>query len=183
MAFQEIADLDCTTTVALGGVNKKTNKKNPTTLEGYFIGTKQTPNLKSKTGESALHIFQTADGNVGVWGKTNLDQKLKSAVVGAMTKVTFTGMQPTKNNPMYKYSVAQDKDNCIEVATPNNDAADNADSNDSEIYDDAEEAALDAEEEALDEVPPTRAKAPSRPAVAPDAARQEKVRQMLSGRK
>lgn len=181
MGFQEIADLDCTTTVSLGGVNKQTNKKNPTTFEGYFIGTKQTPSTKSKTGFAALHIFQTRTGNVGVWGKTNLDQKLASATVGAMTKISFVGMVPTKNNPMFKYSVAQDKDNCIEVALPSESSAENAEESVEAEESYEAETALEAEEEALDVAPQTRALPPKRAAQAPSTAQQAAVRNMLTG--
>ena len=118
MAFQEISDLDAATTISIGGYNKKLRKENPTAVEGYFLGSKATKNNKSASGVSYLHILQTSKGNVGVWGKTDMDRKLASATPGTMIKIEFSGMQATKNGEMYKYKVSVDKDATIEVAPP-----------------------------------------------------------------
>lgn len=115
MAFQEIASLDADVTIALGGRNKKTNKDNPKSVEGYYLGSKEVRSPKSKTGFASIHILQTAKGNVGVWGKTDMDRKIKSVTPGTMIRVTHTGMQATPNGEMYKYSVEQDTDNTIDV--------------------------------------------------------------------
>lgn len=183
MAFETLADLDCSTTTALGGKNKE-GKANPTTITGYFIGTRAVVSKKSKTGEAALHVIQTPKGNVGVWGKTNLDSKMKGVTPGHAVRITFTGMVETKNNPMYKYKVEVDKDNFIEVATADAaEASEEVESYSSEAstgYDDVEETELDAEEEALDEVPAPRAAAPKKPLATPDATRQAKVQELLN---
>lgn len=185
MSFTEIADLDCSNTIALGGRDKKTGKANPTKLEGYFIGSKQVESTKSKSGFAYLHVFQTPQGNVGVWGKTNLDQKLKSVKAGAMTRVTFVGMVETKNNPMYKYKVEVDSSNFIDVGAAIEEAIDAQDSSyglaaEDSAYDDLADESLDAE---IEEPAPARAKPPVRPAVAPSAARQAQVQALLNGRK
>jgi len=116
MAFKTVSALDADTTISLGGMNKKTGKKNPTQVEGYYLGKKEVDSPKAKTGKAYLYIFQTSAGNVGVWGKTNLDRKMSQAVVGQMTRVSQSGTQETKNGPMYLYSVTQDDENTIEVA-------------------------------------------------------------------
>ncbi len=116
MAYKEITSLDADVTVAIGGKNRKTNKTNPTQVEGFYLGTRQVQSPKSKTGLASIHYFQTSKGNVGVWGKTDMDRKMSTATPGAMTLVKFEKMQPTPNGEMYKYSVAQDEDNTIEVS-------------------------------------------------------------------
>jgi len=115
MAFQEINGLDADTTVALGGTNRKTGKKNPDQIEGYYLGKREIVDAKRKTGKSYIYIFQTAKGNVGVWGKTDIDKKMVAATPGVMTRITFTGMRPTPNGEMYTYRVEADADNTIEV--------------------------------------------------------------------
>ncbi|CAM6004761.1 unnamed protein product [Sphagnum balticum] len=115
MAFQEINGLDADTTVALGGTNRKTGKKNPEQIEGYYLGRREIADVKRKTGKSYIYIFQTATGNVGVWGKTDIDKKMVAATPGLMTRITFTGMRSTPNGEMYTYRVEADPDNTIEV--------------------------------------------------------------------
>src|SRR4051812_19473125 len=116
MGFKEVQDLDAEVTTALGGVSKKTGKPNPKQVEGYFIGTRTVESKKAKDGFCKLHIFQTAKGNLGVWGKTDLDRKLANVTPGVMVRATCTGMQaiPGKND-MYKYKVETDDSNTIEV--------------------------------------------------------------------
>lgn len=189
MAFKELADLDCSVTTAIGGVNKETNKKNPTQIEGYYIGTRQVPSKKSKTGLCSLHVLQTQTGNVGVWGKTNLDQKMPAVKPGQMIRISFVGMVETQNNPMYKYKVQVDAANTIEVNLPETDAsaAGEESGNDGEelpsSFDEGDpEDTLD-DEAPLDEVPPARAAAPARKAAPPDARRAAAVQNLLGSRK
>lgn len=195
MGFKEIADLDCQVTTAIGGVDKKSGKKNPTTAEGFYIGTRQVPSAKSKTGFAALHVIQTPKGNLGIWGKTNLDQKMTAVKPGQLIRITFTGMVETKNNPMYKYRVQVDPSQTIEVNTADSGEA-GFSGGDEEAYDangtgyndaggeDAyePEAELGEEEAPLDEAPLTRPVAPARRAAAPDPARAAKVQALLNGR-
>lgn len=184
MGFQTVVDLDCENATALGGTDRKSNKKNPTTITGYYLGTRQVDSPKSKTGKAALHVFQTEKGNQGVWGKTDLDKKMQSVPAGSLVRVTFTGMQETKNNPMYKYRVEVDADDSIDVGALANNSAE-AGSDDSEAAEEEsyEESEADAEEEQYaEEAPPARAAAPRRPAPTPDAARAAKVQALLSKR-
>lgn len=184
MAFKEVVDLDCDRTTALGGVNKATGKKNPTKVEGYFIGSKDTPSKKSRNGIAKLHIIQTAEGNLGVWGKTDLDRKMASTPAGAMVRITQNGTVPTPNGDMYKFKVEVDLDNTIEVNFGNNTAA-TSEGAEGEP-EPAEEPAFEASEEETEEeeyVAPARPVAPARAAVPADAARRAKVAALLGGKK
>lgn len=142
MGFKEITSLDAENTISLGGYNKKLRKENPTEVEGYYLGSRKVTSTKNSQGFSSLHVFQTAEGNLGVWGKTDMDRKLGQVTVGTMTKVEFTGMKATKNNDMYTYKVQVDSDNTIEVK-----GSDNGPSN----YEEVEEG-NDTEETASTEV-------------------------------
>lgn len=115
MAYKEVIALDAEVTISLGGVNKKTGRKNPTEVEGYYLGSRSIEDRKKKSGLSYIYFFQTANGNIGVWGKTDLDKKMASAVVGAMTKVLSTGQRETPNGPMYTYKLLIDDTNRIYV--------------------------------------------------------------------
>ncbi len=122
-------------------------------------------------------------GNLGVWGKTDMDVKLKAVAPGTMIRITFTGMQETKNNPMYKYKIEVDKANCIDVGGVSDGSADSEATGDDAGYesaDDGEEQSLDAEAPPADEPPPARAQPPKQPAKAPDAARQAQVQALLN---
>lgn len=189
MAFKQVLDLDCDKTISLGGVDKRTNKANPRAVEGYFIGSKDTPSKKAKNGIAKLHIFQTSEGSTGVWGKTDLDRKLLSVPAGAMTRITQTGKVPTANGDMFKYKVEVDEDNSIEVNLPSNNASDETQEesqglqrSDQSDDEDLEETDFDQEETRVDEVQPVRAAPPKKAATAPDAARQAKVQALLNGK-
>lgn len=182
MAFKEVNSLDADTTISLGGTNKKTGKANPTKVEGYYLGSRTVPSPMSKTGTAFVHVFQTASGNTGVWGKTDLDRKMQAATPGAMTRVTQNGLAPAKpgKQAMYKFKVEIDEENTIEVAGfPNNE--DTADGSTEPSFDEVGETGLDDEDEALDEVQPVRT-APRPTANSVDAARQAKVAALLAGK-
>lgn len=117
MAYEEVVDLDCDTVIKLGGTDKKTGKKNPTEIEGYYLGARTVPNKKSKTGKGLIHVFKTPSGNTGVWGTTHLDRSLSQVIAGVMTLVTFKGMKETPNNPMYYYGVKFDNSNRLAGVT------------------------------------------------------------------
>ncbi len=72
---------------------------------------------KSKTGLAKIHVFQTPKGNLGIWGKTDLDRKLGTVTPGTMTIAKFDKMVPSKNGEMYSFKVLVDADNTIEVST------------------------------------------------------------------
>lgn len=181
MAFTEVTDLGCDVTISLGGVNKKTNKANPTKLEGFYLGAKQIEDQKKKSGKSFIYVFQTSNGNVGVWGKTDLDRKMSAVEPGTLARLSYTGMQkiPGKND-MYKYKVEVDQTQTIEVSaqqTPvSDDSANTGYSEPEEAYEE-----LNEEEEApADEVAPARPVAPARAASAPSADQRAKVQALLN---
>lgn len=121
MAFKQITDLSADVTISLGGTNKKTGKKNPNQVEGYYLGKREVEDKKKKSGKSYIYFLQTATGNVGVWGKTDMDRKLSAVTPGDMLRVSFDKMVPTPNGEMYKYKVEVDSDNTIEVSSQNKD--------------------------------------------------------------
>lgn len=117
MAFKQVTDLSTDTMISLGGFNKKTGKNNPTSVEGYFLGSRKVASPKSKTGLAFIYAFQTSKGNIGVWGKTDLDRKMEGVLPGQMVRASFDKMVPTTNGEMYKFKVEVDAENTIEVST------------------------------------------------------------------
>lgn len=180
MGYEDVG-LQCDETVSLGGINRKTGKANPVKIEGYFLGTRKVPDEKKKNGFSYIYVLKTSKGNVGVWGKTNLDRNMEAAQKGLMTLITQNGMQETKNGSMYKYRVQQDKTNAIDVqealiADAPSLEADSDSIADSYFQDVEPEADLGDEEEPLDEV---KTPAPARAALrTPSSA--DSVKAMLA---
>lgn len=115
MAFKTITSLDSDITIALGGTNKKTGKANAQQIEGFYLGKREVEDRKKKSGKSAIYYFQTPKGNVGVWGKTDLDRKMQGVTPGVMVRATCTGTRETPNGDMYTFKVEVDEDNAIEV--------------------------------------------------------------------
>jgi hypothetical protein len=142
VAFKQVEDLNPDTVVSLGGSNRKTGKKNPDVIEGYYLGKRVVSDPKKKSGQSFIYVLRTAKGDKGVWGKTDMDRKMGSAVVGAMLRISHTGMATTPNGEMYKYKVEIDTDNTIEVtgavsaSEPNTDEGYAADISEIETYSD-----------------------------------------------
>lgn len=115
MAFTEVSSLDTDVTTRLGGVDKKTGKKNPVSAEGYYLGFKKIDSKMNRSGFSYLHILQTPKGNLGVWGKTDMDRKLTTITPGTMVRITFDKIVQVPTGPMYKFKVEADANNTIEV--------------------------------------------------------------------
>lgn len=188
MAFKKVLSLDTDTRTALGGTRKDEKGrvvKNPTTAEGYYLGSKDEPSKKSKTGFSKVHVLQTDQGTLGVYGKTDLDRKMRAVTPGHMTRITYTGMKETQNNPMYVYLVESDAENTIDVDAIEQLGAsdDESEYNSESSYDDAgEESAIDEEETPVDEVPPARATPPKTAAKVPSAASRAAVLEKLKAR-
>lgn len=185
MSFQEVLNLDAEVTTALGGFNKKTGQKNPTQVEGYYIGTRKVKSKKARSGYDNLHILQTVEGNLGVWGKTDLDHKMTNVKPGVMIRITQSGKRATPNGDMYKFRVEFDNSNTIDVSAlseTSSTSEETYDSSASESYDssssDEDDAAFTA-----DEVLPAKAVAPKKPMATPDAARQARVQAILNGTK
>lgn len=180
MGYQKKSNLSTETTVQLGGVNKKTNKPNPISIEGYYLGAK---NINGTYGPGKLHIFQTLSGNVGLYGKTNSDRLLSSEHVGQMCKLVFTGMGKAQKgrNPSYNYELFFDVDNTVAVSSEAvqsfGDSEESPEESDAEGYLQEEEA-----EEAVDEVTPARPVMPRRAATTPSPEARAKVQALLNSR-
>jgi len=171
MAYKTVVELKSDQTIKLGGKGAD-GKPNPTSIEGYYLGKRET---KSDYGVGVIHFFQTQDGNIGVWGKTNMNRLLSSERVGQMVLVRFTGMgKPQKGKAApYNYQVQYDEDNTIDVGGVELGAQD------TEVHEDVESF----DEEPMDEVPPPRAVAPKHPASTPSASSQAKVQALLNSRR
>jgi hypothetical protein len=144
MGFTEVASLDADVTIALGKKDKATGKPYPKQAEGYYLGTRS---VENKRGESKLHFLQTANGNLGIWGTTDLNRKLASVPAGTMVRITSTGTKPTPNGDMYTYRVEQDSDNTIEVLAAgagSEDFADGAVEVSEDSYDEDAQEAVEA---------------------------------------
>ncbi len=169
MAYETLSNVQV---VSLGGINKKTGKKNPTELEGYYIGSEPRPNKFNLAIPKNFYKFQTQAGLVGLYASAGIDQTMKSAVVGRMTKIVATGetLDTGKGNPMKVYEVMQDRTNNIDVdsswAAPTTDAAE-----------ETEESF--GEPEAASYAPPSP---PPRAATVPSADRQARINAMLKSR-
>lgn len=144
MAYKEVTDLSTDLTIALGGKDKN-NKPNPTEIEGYYLGSRQVPDKKKKSGISYIHVFQTSQGNVGVWGKTDLDRKVLTVPLGAMTLVQYDKMVPTANGPMYKFKVAVDAENTVEVSASASQTNAQDDTDEAEETEDEDDSDADAD--------------------------------------
>lgn len=188
MAFKKKVSLEAESTIRLGGRDNN-GKPNPTSIEGYYLGSRA---VEGDMGTSYLHVFQTKNGNVGVWGKTKLNSLLTSDLVGMMVQATFTGMGKAKKgrNAPYNYEVQYDEENTIDVsglaAATNEAVEDDYVAEDDTTYadDDGGEADVMDDDSALDEVPPPRTvTAPKKPLATPDASRQARVKQLLVGKR
>jgi len=140
----------------------------PTSVEGYFLGSKDTPD--GGFGPGKLHIFQTNEGSIGVWGKTRLNSSLTSELVGQMVLVEFTGMvapQKKGRRPSYGFKVQHDPSNTIDTT--------NIDLGASEPADDDSEEETSNESASYSSRPTT----PPPAAIAPDAERRARVNALL----
>lgn len=109
--------LDDVRTVVLGGINKTTNKPNPRELTGYYLRSEQRSNKFNPGKPQNYYIFQTKEGEVGVYGKAGIDREMRKATIGALTTLVNTEekLDVGKGNPMTVYRVAQDASDTIEV--------------------------------------------------------------------
>lgn len=113
MAYEKVVDLSTDTVVKLGGVDNKTNKPNPTSMEGYYLGFRS---VKSDTGTSLIHVFQTPKGNQGVWGTADLNSKLGTIALGTQTLVEYKGKKKLAGGKTkHMYDVSRDPENVIDV--------------------------------------------------------------------
>lgn len=182
MAYEKVG-MFTENNIKLGGINKKTGKPNPTTLEGYYKGTKEVKNEVFE-GVSQIHVFKTKAGDVGVWGAANLNYQIKDCQKGVSTLIKFMGTKPSKKgSPMQVFEVLQDKSNAdgsIEVtAGPLEEAEEPSHEADEPSFDDG---SFDVEEIEAEPayVAPVAPRQPARP-VNSDA--KSKVDALLASRK
>jgi len=133
MSFKDYSSPRPDNWVNLGGTNKQ-GKKNPGTLEGYYLGRTEGPNQFDATKTKTTFIFQNAaidgkpvQGIVGVNGSANLVNKMKDAELnfraqegkaplGVRTLLTYTGeLNIGKGNTMKTFTAQFDSDDQIEV--------------------------------------------------------------------
>lgn len=174
--MEELSGLSADVTVALGKPDKKTGKIK-TSLEGYYLGTKS--GIKTDHGNTSLHIFQTAEGNVGIWGTTRLDKLISTyseRILGCFCTVDYLGKEkkarPGKS-PAHLFKLSASKTNKINVANLQENS-----SYEEELTDESINDELSEESEPI----AARPVAPKSPASTPDAARQARVQALLSGR-
>lgn len=89
---------------------------NPSTIEGYFLGSKV---ISTDYGKNKIHGFQTPTGTVGIFGKARLNHLLTEDLRGQKCLVEFTGMiEPKKKGqmPAYGFKVLHDPDDIIDVS-------------------------------------------------------------------
>lgn len=175
MAFKEVQSLDAEITTALGGKNKKTGKANPTKAEGYYLGSRKVESKKAKSGFAYIHFLQTPNGNLGIWGKTDLDRKLTAVTPGSMVRVTQSGMASTPNGDMYKFKVEIDSDNTIEVTAQASDDTPSSEGEETEDDNYYDASAEDEEQEVEVEAVQTTALSASQ--------RKAKVEALLKGKR
>ncbi len=185
MAYEKLEQIKA---VKVGGVDEKTRRPHPTELEGYFVNVEKRPNKMKPGTTQNFYIFLTAEGLRGVYGKAGIDQALKPARKGVMTKLVSTGktLDVGKPRPMDLYEAFSDKTNVVDLSqvdyAPGAEIAEEGseDVGETQYADSYEETPLDTEEAPVDELPPVRATRPATPAQAPSAARQAQVQALLN---
>lgn len=183
MGFKAVASLDCDVSTALGGYTDKTKKTlNPTQAEGYYLGTKVTTG--GKFGDSNLHILQTPEGNIGIWGKTDLDRKIKAVKPGTMVRLTATDERrpSNKGNDMHVFLVEEDQDNRIEVPEYSQESKTGTETAPQEQEEQEESDPAAEAAPAPDVVKTAKVTKPAAAAKAPDAARAAQVRSLLGSK-
>lgn len=164
MAFQKKVGFGDCPTIKIGGKDDEGNPR-PTQVEGYYLGSKVTPD--KGYGPGLLHFFKTKQGDIGVWGKTMMNNSLTEDLVGQMVRVTYKGLgkKTPGKNPAQLFDVEHDPDNVLEEAAAATEA----------------EASHDPEEESEQEAPLPPAKPKGKQAVSPES--QAKVAAFLAGKK
>lgn len=177
MAYEVLDDV---TSVKLGGTDKKTGKKNPTQLEGYYLRKETRPNKFNPEKPQNFYVFMTSSGQIGTYSTAGIDREMKKATIGVMTLLKDTGevLDTGKGNPMRVFQVAQDKSNVL-------DAESLASSNivPEEDYEGQQDelSEIDAEDdEAVEEMPAPRPVAPKVPAKTPSSEQQAKIQALLN---
>lgn len=147
MSYEKMTDLGTDKVYALGGVNSKTNEKNPLQVEGYYLGSR---NVQTTNGPSVIHVFQTPKGNEGVWGTKKLNDNLNKSVIGKAVLVKYSGkVKIAGGKTQHTYEFFVDRDNTIAVSEAAADEGfDDTDDSTGGDTDAADESLLTAQAEA-----------------------------------
>lgn len=108
MAYERVVDLSTDKVFALGEGKDKLSE-----IEGYYLGSRQ---VTTSNGPSLIHVFQTAKGNVGVWGTKKLNDNLTPPAMGNMMLVIYKGkvkIAGGKTQHTYEFNI--DRDQRIDV--------------------------------------------------------------------
>lgn len=168
MGYQKVASLDCDKVYALGGIDSKTNKNNPTSIEGYYLGKRTS---ETEMGTSTIHVFLTPRGPEGIWGSADTNSKLSAVRRGTMVLVEYKSKKKIGGGKTKKiYEVSHDPDNMMDISTVVAGVANPAETDDQSEEQDYESDEDDEQEEA------TAALATSQAA----KERQDKVKALLS---
>jgi hypothetical protein len=157
-----------TSIVVLGGVDKKTGKKNPTELIGYFL---KSETINTKFGEKPLYVFKTSTGTKAIIGTGNLNKIMASKVPGLLTHVIDTGEKRDvgKGNPMKVFRVGQDPSDSMDAPR----------AQEASFEEVADEEVSSLEEETVEELPASPTP-PAQPAKTPSADKQAQLRALLN---
>lgn len=183
MAFKEYKDVQPDYWVTIGGTDKKGNK-NPTSIEGYYMGRSVGTNSFDATKTKTTFMLKTPKGIAGVNGNANLvvgmdkaernfnSKEGRSALGVALFLESTTEIATKKGNPMKVFSVLFNKEDSIEVDTS---TFGSAGYNDSDAEED--ESENDADNESSYEAAPT-----SRSSALSASERKAQVEALLKGK-
>lgn len=113
--------------VTIGGVSKK-GVKNPTSIEGYYLGRTTGPNAFDPSKTKTVFLLKTLKGIAGINGNGNLIVKMNNAesnfnaregrsAVGTNVVLSYIGEQPSKKGSNMKlFSVTLNPDDFIDVS-------------------------------------------------------------------
>lgn len=143
MARIKLNDLNADKCVGFG--NKPGQKQAGETVEGYYIGSRV---VDSGMGPSTLHILQTEQGNLGLWGSKQLNDKL--ALVPQENHrvfVTYTRTIKAGKGTMKVFDVEYDNDDKLGSSAAQVSFSASSSEDEEGIYDSSEIVEDDLEEQ------------------------------------
>lgn len=99
MALQKKLDLSTDQVFALGQGEGKIME-----IKGYYLGRRT---VAVNGNDSAIHVFQTTKGNVGVWGTSKLNGNLTNDDLGVYQEIFYKGkvkLQGGKTQHTYDFN-------------------------------------------------------------------------------
>jgi hypothetical protein len=135
-------------------------------FQGYYKGSKIVKT--KKYGDKTVYTFQTAEGDVQIWGSANLNQKMGQVKLGSLTFITYEGEQKSKErgkNPTKLFKVEYDDAEAIDVDVPQVSFRGEPEEEQAEEQGAEDDVDQELEEQEEEETPPARsAKTASKPA-------------------